>query len=269
MLPSPFNEPTLRDDIPRYSPLVQMLRITGTQVSGPSGFPQVAGSSVLGPTLYVSFTQQMRDDGSLLPRDREPCLADDVNGVGLSPGFYLGRLASSFNGLPVYEITEQVSSSGGGSGGATPKFHGARYVSGGSTQTIFQNSLTTITIMTTKEIDTDNYYNGSSFKIPAGLSGYYLIGMSTSWDTVTAQTSFVSAVICNNTVAPENQIVITVPANSPTTGLVSTNNIIKFNIGPVLLLATNTITFKAAELGTPTSLVLNNATMELALLGVQ
>jgi hypothetical protein len=109
-LPSPLNEPTLRDDLPRYPPLLQMLRLTATQVAGPSGFAQAMGSSVLGPTLYVSFTQQMRDDGSLLPRDREPCLADDVNGLGLTPGFYLGRLAGSFNSLPVYEVCEKLAS---------------------------------------------------------------------------------------------------------------------------------------------------------------
>ncbi len=113
--PSPLVPPTLRDDKPLYPQLVQMLRVTATQVAGPAGFAQAAGSSVLGPTLYVSFTQQMRDDGSLLPRDREPCLANDVNGLGLTPGFYLGRLSGSFNSLPVYEICLKAVSTGGGS----------------------------------------------------------------------------------------------------------------------------------------------------------
>jgi hypothetical protein len=116
--PSPLVPPTLRDDLPRYPPLVQMLRVTATKVAGPGGFAQLAGSSVLGPSLYVSFTQQMRDDGSLLPRDREPCLVDDVNGVGLTPGFYLGRLAGSWTSLPVYEVTSQKSGGSGASDGA-------------------------------------------------------------------------------------------------------------------------------------------------------
>jgi hypothetical protein len=103
--PSPFQPPVLRDDLPRYPQVTQLIRVTAAQVPGPAGVVQAAGSSILSPILYVAFTQQMRDDGSLLPRDREPCLADDVNGIGLSPGFYLGRLASSFNSLPVYEIT--------------------------------------------------------------------------------------------------------------------------------------------------------------------
>lgn len=101
--PSPFNNPTLRDDLPRYPPLIQLIRVTSMVVPGPAGVAQVAGSSILAPILYVSFTEQMRTD-SLLPRDREPCLAADVNGLGLSPGFYLGRLSGSWTSLPVYEI---------------------------------------------------------------------------------------------------------------------------------------------------------------------
>jgi len=104
-LPSPLQPPTLRDDLPRYPPLVQLLRVTTATVVGPGGFAQPAGSSFLGPTLYVSFLCQMRDDGSLLPRDREPVLVDDVNGAGLTPGYYLGRLAGSWTSLPVYEVS--------------------------------------------------------------------------------------------------------------------------------------------------------------------
>lgn len=107
-LPSPMTEPTLRDDLPRYPPLVQLLRTTATTVAGPSGVAQVAASSALGPTLYVAFVQQLRTD-ALLPRDREPCLVDDVNGFGIEPGYYLGRLAGSHTGLPVYEVTEAAS----------------------------------------------------------------------------------------------------------------------------------------------------------------
>lgn len=109
-LPSPLTAPTLRNDLPVYPPLLQLIRVTATTVPGPAGVAQVAGSSVLGPTLYVAFTQQLRTD-SLLPRDREPCLADDVNGLGLTPGFYLGRLSGSFNSLPVYEICHISTSS--------------------------------------------------------------------------------------------------------------------------------------------------------------
>ena len=100
MLPSPLQHPTLRDDLPRYPPLSQLLRVGSTTVPGPSGY---GSSSVLGPVLYVASTQQLRTD-TILPRDREPCLALDVNGFGLSPGYYIGRLAGSHNSLPVYEV---------------------------------------------------------------------------------------------------------------------------------------------------------------------
>ena len=110
-LPSPLVEPTLRNDLPVYPPLIQLLRVTPATVPGPAGVAQTAGSSVLGPTLYIAFTQQLRTD-ALLPRDREPCLVDDVNDVIRGnpgfPGFYLGRLAGTFNSLPVYEVCPSV-----------------------------------------------------------------------------------------------------------------------------------------------------------------
>lgn len=111
---NPLAELNLRDDLPRYPPLVQMLRVTAAKVAGPGPTVQgtVLGSSALAPTLYVSFTQQMRDDNTLLPRDREPCLVDDVNGVGLAPGYYLGRLASSWTSLPVYEVLTTIGTNG-------------------------------------------------------------------------------------------------------------------------------------------------------------
>ena len=109
--PSPLTSPVLRDDLPRYPIVLQLLRVTATTVPGPAGVAQLAGSSVLGPLLYVAFTQQLRTD-ALLPRDREPCLADDVNNIGLTPGFYLARLGGSFNSLPVYEVAT-VASGGG------------------------------------------------------------------------------------------------------------------------------------------------------------
>lgn len=113
--PSPLTHPTLRDDLPRYPPLIQTLRITATTVPGPSGIAQLAGSSFVGPTLYVAFTQQKRTD-SLLPRDREPCLVNDINGRGLSPGFYTGRLSGTHNSLPVYDVSHGLSSTGGQGG---------------------------------------------------------------------------------------------------------------------------------------------------------
>ena len=102
---NPFDSPKLHSDLPIYGLQSQLLRVTAATVAGPSGIAQVAGSSVLAPILYVAFTQQMRPD-SLLPRDREPCLVAAVRGFALTPGFHLGRLASSHNSLPVYEVVE-------------------------------------------------------------------------------------------------------------------------------------------------------------------
>lgn len=100
--PSPLEAPTLRNDLPIYPVHTQLLRVTEGIVTGPS-VSQTLGSSVLAPVLYVAFTQQMRND-SLLPRDREPCLVADVNGRGLTPGYYIGRLSGSWSSLPVYEV---------------------------------------------------------------------------------------------------------------------------------------------------------------------
>lgn len=94
------NEPNLRDDLPRYPHLMQVLRVTGGTVPGPSGY---MSSSVLGPSLHVAFTQQLRTD-TILPRDREPCLVVDLNGYGLAPGYYTGRLTGSYQSLPVYAV---------------------------------------------------------------------------------------------------------------------------------------------------------------------
>ena len=104
MPPSPLQPPTLRADLPVYPQLDQTLRVTATTVAGPAGVAQTAGSSVLAGIYYVAFTQQRRTDSGLL-RDREPCLVQDVNGVGLTPGFYSGRLAGSHTSLPVYDVT--------------------------------------------------------------------------------------------------------------------------------------------------------------------
>ncbi len=101
MTPSPLTPPTLRDDLPRYPPLMQALRVTGGTVPGPSGY---ASSSVIGPSLYVAFVQQLHPT-TLLPRDREPCFALDLNRYGLTPGYYTNcRLAGSYQSLPIYEV---------------------------------------------------------------------------------------------------------------------------------------------------------------------
>ncbi len=107
--------PFLGQRQPDYPPLVQLLRVTGTTVPGPTGTSQFPGSSFPGPSLYVSFTQQLRTD-TMIPKDREPCLVDDVNGGGLQPGFYLGRLAGSWTSLPVYEVSGGGGVGGGGGG---------------------------------------------------------------------------------------------------------------------------------------------------------
>ncbi len=106
-LPSPFTPPTLRSDLPTYPHLLQAVRVTSTTVIGPIGF---MSSGLSGMRLYVSSTQQLRTD-ALMPRDREPCLALDLNQLDLTPGYYLGRLAGSYLGLPVYEIVSSLSNS--------------------------------------------------------------------------------------------------------------------------------------------------------------
>lgn len=99
--PSPLVSPVLRDDLPRYPQLLQALRVTGGTVPGPSGY---MSSSVLAPSLYIAFVQQL-NSSTILPRDREPCFALDMNGYGLAPGYYTNcRLAGSYQSLPVYEI---------------------------------------------------------------------------------------------------------------------------------------------------------------------
>ena len=107
----PLGHLKLRDDLPRYPHLIQLLRVTKATIPGPSS----AGSSAVGTgniapgSLYISSTQQLRTD-TLAPRDREPCLVVDVNNIGLSPGYYIGRLAGSYNSLPVYEVAEMGAS---------------------------------------------------------------------------------------------------------------------------------------------------------------
>ncbi len=86
---------------PVYPPLIQLVRVTSGTTAGPAG----------SPTLYVSFTEQLRTD-NLQPRDREPCLVVDVGGAGLAAGYYIARLAGSYSSLPVYEAVCCASGSG-------------------------------------------------------------------------------------------------------------------------------------------------------------
>ena len=106
-MPNPFARPNLRPDLPIYPVHSQLIRVTGTIVSGPTQAAQVAGSSVLSSIYYVAFVQQRMTDTGML-RDREPCLAQDVNGLGLIAGFYHGRLAGNHSALPVYEVSATV-----------------------------------------------------------------------------------------------------------------------------------------------------------------
>lgn len=99
----PLGPPNLHPDLPIYPPHLQLIRVTATTIAGPSSIAQTAGSSILAGIYHVAFTQQRRTDSGL-PRDREPCIAHDVNQTGLRAGFHLGRLAGSHNSLPVYEI---------------------------------------------------------------------------------------------------------------------------------------------------------------------
>lgn len=117
-IPSPLQSPVLRDDLPRYPHLQQLVRVT---------------SSLVQPFLYVAYTQQLRSDGSLLPRDREPCLALDVNHVGLPPGYYLGRLASSSSNLPVYECIGYTAPTGFPGGSTAPSSFPSSFPTGGDT----------------------------------------------------------------------------------------------------------------------------------------
>lgn len=108
--------PSFGQTQPIYPPLIQLVRVTSATVPGPTGGASAGvGTGGVAPTiLYVSSTQQLRTD-TLSPRDREPCLVDDVNNVGLPPGYYLGRLAGSYKSLPVYEVP--MLGAGGNSGG--------------------------------------------------------------------------------------------------------------------------------------------------------
>lgn len=101
MIPSPLEHPTYRDDLPRYPLTQQLVRTLGGTVPGPTG--GYTSSSVLAPLLYLGVVQQIQTD-NILPRDREPCFIQDPNGLGLLPGrYYIARLASSYDSLPVYE----------------------------------------------------------------------------------------------------------------------------------------------------------------------
>lgn len=201
---SPLQPPHTRPGLPTYPVHLQLLRVTAQVVTGPVGFAQVAGSSVLGPMLHVAFVQQLRDDGSLLPRDREPCLADSVAGVPLTPGFYLGRLAGSWTSLPVYEVV--------GVGGT------ATYPSGTTTTWLPGSVISNDAIETYTPSYTGTYSGGSIVTYNAGstlnVGGYFYYGASTATITGTVNnfanpttgqvtiTSATSTPILNGIVAP-------------------------------------------------------------------
>lgn len=180
--PSPLVSPVLRDDLPRYPPLLQLLRVTGATVIGPSGSlgSSSAGIGVIFPYLYVASTQQLKTD-SLLPRDREPCLVSDINGEGLTPGYYLGRLAGSFNSLPIYEVTVAVGPAGpAGAAGSASTFSGARVY-----RTADQSfDATTAVQFNNEQFDTDGYHdnttNNTRLTVPS--TAYYQIGCNIALD---------------------------------------------------------------------------------------
>lgn len=134
-----ISRPFLGQSRPVYPHLTQLLRVTGGTVSGP-GTTGGASSSVLGPVLYVSFTQQLTTD-TIVPRDREPCLVSDVNRYGLAPGYYLGRLAGSWTSLPVYEVAQFPAGTGGG-GGSSPLTYNNFLITYNNTVSVYNNSET-------------------------------------------------------------------------------------------------------------------------------
>lgn len=106
-LPSPFQSPTLRADRPSYPLQLQLLRVTSTVIPGPFNVLGSGGAQNVRAALYVSAVQQVQTD-ILFPRDREPCLALDVNGLGLAPGLHLGRLCGNYTSIPVYSVVDNA-----------------------------------------------------------------------------------------------------------------------------------------------------------------
>lgn len=172
-----FNPPTLRPDLPNYPSHLQLLRVTGGRIPGPSGSLGQSSTNlgVIYPYIYLAVTQQLATD-TLLPRDREPCLVSDVRGTGLLPGYYLGRLAGTFQSLPLYEVYESATTYGG--------FSGAR-VSRQSDQSIPSTDFGSETAI---EFDNQFYDEGgywnhlepTKFIVPQ--SGFYHIGGTASFD---------------------------------------------------------------------------------------
>lgn len=173
--PSPLQPPTLRPDLPSYPPHLQLIRVTPTTIVGPSGTPGVSSANlgVVAPYIYVSVTQQLTTD-TLLPRDREPCLVLDVRGTGLLPGYYLGRLAGTFQSLPLYEVYESATTQS-----TLKTFSGVKVgrstfqsmTEGGQTEPDFN-----IVIWENELYDTDNYWDAANpTRITIPSNGYYLI----------------------------------------------------------------------------------------------
>lgn len=157
----PLIGPMLRDDLPRYPPLLQLIRVTTSTITGPGG----------SPPLHTSYTEQLRTD-TLAPRDRESCLAVDVNGGGLAAGYYLGRLAGSFNNLPVYEVVGALTS--------TVDYTSSTVIYNNTTVN-YNTTTTTVNYNVSAIYNIANYrnitYNGPGYYIvnaPLYISGYLL-----------------------------------------------------------------------------------------------
>ncbi len=96
--------PRLGRGRPTYPVHLQLIRVTGDTVPGPTGGSSASGHPT--DTLYVAYTQQSTVP-TIYPRDREPCLVEDVNNIGLTTGYYLGRLCNAYTNLPVYEVAQE------------------------------------------------------------------------------------------------------------------------------------------------------------------
>ncbi len=105
-MPSPLVSPTLRPDLPIYPVHTQVCRVTAATVPSPSVV-----------NLYLSYVQQVVPS-TLLPRDREVCLVNDLTGAGLLPGEYICRLVGSYTQAGVtYPVYAAVA---GGAGSEPP-----------------------------------------------------------------------------------------------------------------------------------------------------
>lgn len=203
---TPFDGPKLRPDLPVYPGALQLLRVTSATIPGPSGgVSSGIGTGNIAPTvLYVAETQQSRTD-TLSPRDREPCLVLDPSGLGLLPGYYLGRLVNTYQSLPVYMVSAVPGPSGvpgplgpaGPSGipGVAPPLAGAQVNRGGADITLVRNTRTAIIFSSSAAFDTAPYWDGSTkLVIPGGASSSYY---DISGNFTMSMTAFAAATAIN------------------------------------------------------------------------